>query len=293
MKKIVCTRGVPASWKTTWALNEVKEKWAVRLNKDEIRERNPWFKEEQVIDLERHSAEQYIADYQQSYIIIDNTHLKYKDWTENKHIQFYKKLAEDYWYYFEIKEFYISEEVAILRDKIRWLEGGRSVGKKVIKNFFRNMTTPTKYPANPIFSSYKEGLPEAVIVDIDWTLAFMDWKRSPYDYEKVGGDRFNVYLDRLLDPLRESHKIIIVSWRKDDCFEETVKWLEDNRFDYDEIYMRKTGDDRNDAIVKEEIFDKNIKDEYNILAVFDDRNRVVDKWRELWLPTYQVWYWDF
>lgn len=43
------------------------------------------------------------------------------------------------------------------------------------------------------------------------------------------------------------------------------------------------------AIVKQEMFKKY----YNVIAVFDDRNKVVDMWRKLKLPTYQVWYGNF
>jgi hypothetical protein len=54
--------------------------------------------------------------------------------------------------------------------------------------------------------------------------------------------------------------------------------------------MRKTDDNRCDSIVKEEIYNEYIKDKYNVLAVFDDRDRVVDMWRRIGLPTYQVYY---
>jgi adenylate cyclase class IV len=52
--------------------------------------------------------------------------------------------------------------------------------------------------------------------------------------------------------------------------------------------MRKTGDNRPDNIVKKEIFDSNIKNNYYIEFVLDDRNKVVKMWRELGLTCLQV-----
>lgn len=301
MKKLICLRWVPASWKSTWAKNEVECNDAIRFNKDDIRKELAqhdsltWYNqkdfEKVVVEMERSRVGEACVMWEE-YIIVDNTHLQYKDWTENKHIAFYKNLAEWYWYEFEIKEFYVSEEVAILRDELRQLKTGEGVGEAVIHKFFRNMKTPTKFPANPIFIPYVEWLPEAIIVDIDWTLAFMNWKRSPYDYTKVWWDRVNEFLSTLLHKLN-NHKIIIVSWRKDDCRAETLEWLVDNYVKFDELYMRKSDDNRCDSIVKEEIYREFIEDKYNVFAVFDDRDRVVDMWRRVGLPTYQVWYWDF
>jgi hypothetical protein len=57
--------------------------------------------------------------------------------------------------------------------------------------------------------------------------------------------------------------------------------------------MRGNDDNRCDSIVKEEIYNEYIKDKYNVLAVFDDRDRVVDMWRRIGLPTYQVYYGSF
>jgi len=57
--------------------------------------------------------------------------------------------------------------------------------------------------------------------------------------------------------------------------------------------MRNDSDTRCDTIVKREMYEEHIEPIYNVVAVFDDRNRVVDMWRELNLPVYQVWYGDF
>jgi uncharacterized HAD superfamily protein len=80
------------------------------------------------------------------------------------------------------------------------------------------------------------------------------------------------------------HDMIIVSGRSDDYKEQTIKWLTDNEIFYDEIYMRKYKDHRDDAVVKGEIADE-IEKTHVILGVFDDRERVVKHWqsRGIWV----------
>ena len=48
--------------------------------------------------------------------------------------------------------------------------------------------------------------------------------------------------------------------------------------EFNKFIFRKAGDYRKDAFVKFEI-GKEIMEEYDILCVFDDRNQVVDMWR--------------
>ncbi|NDD85793.1 polynucleotide kinase, partial [bacterium] len=99
---------------------------------------------------------------------------------------------------------------------------------------------------------------------------------------------------RTVDIMEENQLyVIIVSGRDDSCRDVTRKWLEDNYIPYDELHMRKTDDDRDDRIVKKEIFDAWIKDRYNVKFVLDDRNRVVEMWRSLGLKVLQVGEGDF
>jgi hypothetical protein len=45
--------------------------------------------------------------------------------------------------------------------------------------------------------------------------------------------------------------------------------------------------------VKLEIFDREIRHKYNVVAVFDDRRQVVEAWRSLGLSVFQVAPGDF
>jgi hypothetical protein len=52
--------------------------------------------------------------------------------------------------------------------------------------------------------------------------------------------------------------------------------------------MRKRGDKRKDVIVKKEIYEKFIKDNYEVFFVLDDRDQTVKGWRDLGLKCFQV-----
>lgn len=293
MPKLILCQGLPAAWKSTWAK---EQKDFLSISKDQIRENLHWGvyskeNEKEVIDAERAFVRGAMGLKRN--IIVDNTHLLNKWSGKNKHIEYYRELAKEYWYDFEIKTFHINIEEAIKRDALR----EDPVGEDVIRRMAKYSVIPGDKPQNPIFREVDKSKGWCIICDIDWTIAFMNWKRSPYDYSKVSGDVLNEPLQALLWPFitMTDVKIFFLSGRESSCRKETMTWLEDNWFVVaeDELIMRAKWDNRDDTIVKRELFEKHIDDDYNVLAVFDDRNKVVDMWRELNLPTYQVWYWNF
>jgi len=89
------------------------------------------------------------------------------------------------------------------------------------------------------------------------------------------------------------NQIIITSARNERHRDVTMKQLELARVDYDAMYLRDDGDMRPDDIVKEELLGKIRADGYNPTIAFDDRNQVVNKWRELGINCYQVRSGDF
>ncbi len=133
---------------------------------------------------------------------------------------------------------------------------------------------------------------KAIIVDIDGTLAHMAG-RSPYDYSLVDTDTIDKTIRDILDRYCNTHKIIVVSGRKDECYQVTLQWLHDNHVPFDYLHMRKESDNREDSIIKREIYDNNIKAEHEVDFVLDDRNRVVKMWREIGLKCLQVAEGDF
>ena len=134
---------------------------------------------------------------------------------------------------------------------------------------------------------YNHDLPDAILCDIDGTLAFHE-ERSPFEYEKLHTDTLIQPVYNVLQSLSTDCEVIIMSGRPNENREATEKWLKDNNVHYDALFMRKTDDDRNDSIIKQELFDENIRGKWNIRTVLDDRDRVVHMWRSLGLTCLQV-----
>jgi len=83
---------------------------------------------------------------------------------------------------------------------------------------------------------------------------------------------------------------IIVSGRTKSCMEKTKDWLEvytDVPRDA-EVYMREEGDNRKDIVVKREIYEKYLKDRFNVAYILDDRPVVCRMWRDLGIPVLQL-----
>ena len=150
-------------------------------------------------------------------------------------------------------------------------------------------------PRSTLSANQRAALPGAVIFDLDGTLC-LHMGRSPYDESKVLTDAVN---SPVLAALHAFHRfgaqIILTSGRHEGCRPDTTLWLSRHvreKVDY-RLYMRADGDDRNDAIVKHEIYLRHIFDKFHVIAVFDDRNRVVDMWRAVGLTCFQVAPGDF
>lgn len=138
----------------------------------------------------------------------------------------------------------------------------------------------------------KPTLPKAVICDIDGTLARMV-TRGPYDTSRYHEDEVIETVHWAFARLSENAVRIIVSGRSDDHQGVTRNWLREHGITFDHLFMRPSGDVRNDAIVKREIYETHIKGKFDVRLVLDDRNRVVDMWREQGLTCFQVAAGDF
>lgn len=128
---------------------------------------------------------------------------------------------------------------------------------------------------------------KVILVDIDGTVAHRT-DRDPFEYDKVLEDRPDHKTIEVITALwRAGYKIIFISARDDSCFDDSYEWLRLNCPPFIKLYMRKTGDFRKDAIIKEEIYREHIEPFYDVFCVFDDRNQVVDMWREIGLKCFQ------
>ncbi len=212
--------------------------------------------------------------------MVDDTNL------EPKHEVTLRKLAEDIQKIisprlvtFETKFFEVALEEAIRRD----LKRPVSVGEGVIKGMYDRYLAPA-----PAIYHAPEGKTRAIICDIDGTLAHHT-DRSPYAWHRVGEDLLDDAVKEVLGLYRPSHAVILLSGRDGVCRPETEAWLAQHNVKYDHLFMRAEGDNRKDNIIKRELFDELVKDNYQVTFVLDDRDQVVNMWRnELGLKVFQV-----
>ena len=94
---------------------------------------------------------------------------------------------------------------------------------------------------------------------------------------------------------RDDCALYFLSGRNDVVREQTVEWLKNHRFyldySYTELFMRKAGDRRPDTVIKLEMMKELGFTPYDVLCIFDDRQCVVDMWRENGYRVMQVAAW--
>lgn len=130
--------------------------------------------------------------------------------------------------------------------------------------------------------------PNAVVFDLDGTLAQKSNKRGWYDTEGYIHDHLNEYVyDNYLLHKNAGHKIIICTAREEVTRMETWQWLKKHNVEFDDIYFRAADDRRKDATVKKEMWEK-ILEQYHILCIYDDRLDVVKYARKLGLNVFCV-----
>ncbi|MFW7414857.1 polynucleotide kinase [Demequina sp. SO4-18] len=137
--------------------------------------------------------------------------------------------------------------------------------------------------------------PSAVIVDLDGTLAHMG-DRHPFATTGYDLDAPNKPVLEVVRALHlAGHTIVIISGRKEVSRAETERWLTSHLpVPYEGLHLRPDDDERPDGIVKQEIYHAEIEPRFDVLCVLDDRNHVVDMWRDdLGLTCLQVAPGDF
>lgn len=135
---------------------------------------------------------------------------------------------------------------------------------------------------------YNDELEEAIIVDIDGTLANIG-DRSPYDTSGYMDDTLYDAVGSIVNmAYGHGYKVIIVTGRSSEHLRTTTEWLDKVGVNYDEIYTRPNEDRRKDYDIKREIYETGIKDRYNIKFVLEDRPRNVRMFRSLGLTVLDV-----
>lgn len=140
-----------------------------------------------------------------------------------------------------------------------------------------------------------------IIVDIDGTIANGDHrvhllrqkKKDWKNYLKgVMDDTVHEDIVWICNALKSAGaRLVLCSGRSEDEREDTEQWFrEKNITFFEKMYLRPSGDFRNDAIVKAELYEQMLKDGYDPKIVFEDREHVVDMWRNMGLRCLEVEY---
>jgi predicted kinase len=318
--ELILTVGVSGCGKSTWATEEVNKSRGhiVRLNRDDMRKM--MFRDIPRSSYDENLITEWQIDNARSAllrghsVIIDDTNCV-------RHFrQRWEQFAQACRVRFRTVTFATDIKDCIERDIARGVacpECGKApgvmVGEGVIKKQRKDLSempkaakTPTDYKlTRPYFERteyLKNGgwvtrLPNAkwVLVDVDGTLATFTAKdgtslRGPFEEHKVLVDEVIEPVAEMVRSLYPSHNVCVVSGRHDFCGDDTCDWLEMHAVPYDHILMRYSGDNRSDAVVKDEILKELVAvvGKENIALVIDDRPRVCEMWRSHGLVVRQV-----
>jgi predicted kinase len=299
MQTVHIMTGLPGSGKTTHA----RELNAVRLNLDDYRamlgDRETWDGNKE--NLARRLLVKSLVNLvdMREDVVIDNTHLG------QKLPGLYRRALALRPVRFEVHDLTgVPVKDCVERDLAR----PAPVGEEIIRQMWSNyrglerrwkLTSEWMNEYRDYFSTltppaYDGELRDAVIFDIDGTLA-LHVARGPFDFERCETDAVNAAVVDALDALRDSgFCIVLLSGRKSEYREHTERWLKANDIAYDHLFMRPLNDARPDFLVKAELFEDNVRGMFNVEAVYDDRDQVVELWRRVYaLTCLQVAYGDF
>ena len=141
------------------------------------------------------------------------------------------------------------------------------------------------------------------ICDIDGTLANISHRLHFIESKPKDWNGFFDAMDKdlpiqpvidLVKILQESLPVFYVTGRPARYKEQTIAWLNENKLStIGHIFNRADGDHRPDDEIKREIYRGKIKPKFDVQFVLDDRDRVVQMWRDEGLLCLQVASGDF
>ena len=276
--RLLLLKGLPASGKSTYAKELEKQGWA-RANKDDIRKMffsNYTHKDEaEVVRMEDARVVAALLDGKN--VVVDDTNFA------PKHRRRLEAIAQKHGAEFKVMFIDTPLEECIKRNRKR----ANSVPPEAILSMYKKYIAPYKEK----HVTYNDKNNEAILVDVDGTLAHIDSDnpRNPYDASRAMEDTLDDAVSAIAAMCyKHGYRVVILTGRHSGHLQVTKDWLSKNGVNYDEIYCRDEGDKRPDYEVKREIFDKHIRDKYNIKFVIDDRPSVCRMWRSLGLKVLQV-----
>lgn len=300
MTEVIALRGLPGSGKSTWvrALAASSPAGSVaRINNDDI--------VAGLFPVAAGSRVDGIADLLHKVrldllgrliaasvptVVVDNTNLTARTVRE---LEF---AAVEAGATFEVDDRFLAvpADECIQRDSLR----ENPVGPAVIEKMARQAAKlqPWVYTAQqftPVVVD--DSLPPCVIFDIDGTLAHKYPDRDIYDGSRAHLDTPDgpvaAYARALLADT--DVEVVIMSGRGEEHRDVTEQWVATHIGLGLPLYMRAAGDQRRDSIVKRELLEQEILPKWNPTHCVDDRNQVVQMYRQSGLKVWQVADGDF
>lgn len=305
-QKIIFTRGVPASGKSTWA-----QKWVnqdpenrVRVNRDDIRyalygkyvltkpkpdhKGRPTNKvvtdvegEQNVTRVEHELIRKALANGKS--VVSDNTHLN------TRFLKPYLDIAKQAGVKIENKDFPISVEEAKRRNSQR----ERKVPDHVIDRMYSNMGPngefhlfPGAYTPRPFKAPTERKM--AILVDLDGTFddvrSIRHFVRGKYrDFDAFHRNSlFTPPNPEVVKMVKDAHdagfSVLVTTARKNEYRDISEVWTnKHSQAPIENMYMRADDDNRPDHEVKKDMFDE-ISKNYDVVRAIDDNGAAIDAW---------------
>lgn len=296
--KLIITRGLPGCGKSTKARAWVSVDRAnrSRVNRDDLREmmdEGVFVKgvTEGRILAARDALIRGLLRKGQD-VVCDDTNLPQR--TARDLMRIAKQMGAD----FEVWDMtFVDLDTCLVRDAARTDKA--PVGAPVILDMYNRFIKGRQHPI-PVPEDPAESVPEvepyepvagmyrAIVVDVDGTVA-LKGTRDPFDETRISEDMPNAAVIDMVQMYEAAgYKIVFCSGRHEGCREDTYIWLCKNVCQPDALFMRADNDGRPDYKVKLDLFNENIRWNYNVKFVLDDRDQVVKLWRSLGLTCLQV-----
>lgn len=272
--KIILTRGLVASGKSTWAKQFISDDTSYqRVCRDDLRHMLNNYKHtdrnEEIVTEVRDAIIKILLANNKS-VVVDETALNHN--VEKQMLKIAQAARAD----LEVKEFHKSLEDCIKDDATR----PNPVGSKIIMRMHEKYLA--KHEPEQKIDSNK---PWAVIVDMDGTVCKLNG-RNPFNTSMCAKDLPHEHVLAVIAALQATgDHVIFLTGRDEQYREPSEKWLTKHvKYSY-QLYMREIGDKRKDFLYKSEVLETKIMPNYNIRLCLEDRPRNLRAFRALGLPT--------
>lgn len=298
-KKIILTRGIPGSGKSTWAKAWVAEdpKNRIRLNWDDMRNMMGPYWVPSREPLNKHMLWDTVntaAYCDKPYeIVIDNMNLNPDGWrTAEEWVATFNAShhSSDLQVQYELQfvDFFTPVEECIRRDAMR----PNPIGEKTIRDIWRRYRhfIQTTAVENVVAKARPTtGKPKCIVIDMDSTMCFNITKRPWYGDGAAEGmlnDIPNTGVVEIVKTLQNKYPVIVATGRDTSQAGVTLEWLSKHGITPTKSFFRTQGDYRKGVEIKKGQIEQILKD-YDIVAIFEDCEPIVQMYRDMGLTVLQ------